>query len=177
MNLTIVICILGCLAVGAAIGLGLRRVVSPKATHPITARWIDELSLERYAPMLRLLDRNDLDFLRSQPGFQPHMLGRMRRQRCRIFRHYLKELNADFSCICMALKMVMLQSDVDRPDLATQLLSSQFTFATRILSIQVQVTLFQLGIGTVDMSGLMSVFDGMRMELRSLVPESAVWGS
>jgi len=176
MNLVIAISIFACLALGVIV-FALRRVASPKATHPITPRWIDELSLERYQPMLRLLNSEDLEFLRSQPGFRPEMATRLRHQRCQIFRHYLKELNADFACICMALKMVMLQAEVDRPDLAAQLLRSQALFAGRMLSIQAQVAMYQVGIGRVEIGGLLNVFDGMRLELRSLVPDSAVWGS
>ena len=31
--------------------------------------WLDEFSLEDYAPMERLLDRGDFTFLASQPGY------------------------------------------------------------------------------------------------------------
>jgi pentose-5-phosphate-3-epimerase len=176
MNLLIAVSIFAFLAI-SVIAFALRRVASPKATHPITPRWIDELSLERYRPMLRLLDSEDIEFLRSQPGFRPQMATRLRHQRCRIFRQYLKELNGDFACICMALKMVMLQAEVDRPELAAQLLRSQAVFAGRMLWIHAQVAMYQAGIGKVDIAGLLNVFDGMRLELRTLVPESAVWGS
>ncbi len=177
MNFVIAVSIVACLAVAAAMVFALRRVASPKAAHPITARWIDELSLDRYRPMLRLLNNDDLEFLRSQPGYRSQMAARLRRQRCQIFRHYLKELNADFSCIAMALKMVMLQAEVDRPDLAFQLLRSQAMFAAYMVSVQFQLALYQAGVGRVRTAGLLGVFDGMRLELRSLVPESAVWGS
>ena len=44
----------------------------------MTADWIDELSIDRYRPMQRLLDTAELDFLRAQPGFNPQMESRLR---------------------------------------------------------------------------------------------------
>ena len=55
-----------------------------------------ELSVDRYRPMLRLLNDDDLRFLRVQPGFTPDMARSYARQRCKIFRGYLKCLETDF---------------------------------------------------------------------------------
>src|SRR5437763_8657862 len=74
---------------------------------PVTAEWIDELSIERYRPMLRLLDSTDLEFLRTQPGYSPKMESKLRAQRCQIFRGYLRCLSMDFGRVCMALKLLM----------------------------------------------------------------------
>src|SRR5690242_18787345 len=97
---------------------------------PVTAEWIDELSIERYRPMLRLLDSSDLEFLRSQPGYTPKMESNLRAQRCTIFRGYLRCLHMDFRRVCLALKLVMVQSHYDRPDLASALMHHQVMFAS-----------------------------------------------
>jgi hypothetical protein len=47
----------------------IRRFGSPQQL-PVTAEWIDEHSIDRYRPMLRLLDE-DFQFLRKQPGSSP----------------------------------------------------------------------------------------------------------
>ena len=57
----------------------------PRQQLPVTAEWIDELSIERYRPMMRLLDSGDIEFLRAQPGFTPKMVTKLRAQRCQIF--------------------------------------------------------------------------------------------
>src|SRR5215475_12636455 len=88
---------------------------------PVTAEWIDELSVQRYLPMLRLLESGDVEFIRAQPGYSRRMEWRLRAQRCQIFRGYLRCLNLDFRRICMALKLLMVQSQQDRPDLASVL--------------------------------------------------------
>src|SRR6266567_1345499 len=81
----------------------LRRLGSADSCLPVTAQWIEELSVERYRPMMRLLSSADIEFLRAQPGFTPKMESRLRSQRCQIFRGYLKCLDTDFRRVCMAL--------------------------------------------------------------------------
>jgi hypothetical protein len=176
MNLWTLFSILACTAVGSTVLFVLRRVVFPKTNIPITTNWIDELSLEHYRPMVRLLDGGDLEFLGSQPGIDPKFLRRFRRQRCRIFRGYLKQLNTDFACICMAIKVIMVQSELDRPDLACTLLRSQLLFAATMVSLRLRVVLYEVGIGRIEIAGLLRLFEGMRLELRVLVPASAVCG-
>ena len=147
-----------------------RQVVGSNCKLPVTLEWIETLSVERYRPMLRLLDAQDLSFLESQPGFRRAMASRLRRQRCDIFRGYLKHLCADFQRTCAALKLVMLHSEVDRPDLASALLRSQAAFACGLVHIQLRVTLYRWRLASVDAGELVRLFDVMRLELRTLVP-------
>jgi hypothetical protein len=137
---------------------------------PVTAEWINELSIDRYRPMLRLLDGEDFEFLRTQPGFTSKMATKFRIQRCQIFRGYLHDLEDDFKRICTALKVLMVQAQQDRPDLASALLRSQITFAYGMTMAQVKLVSYRFGIGSVDVTGLVKLFDGMRLELRILVP-------
>lgn len=149
------------------------RRVAAGSQLPVTVEWMETLSVERYRPMLRLLDQDDLSFLKSQPGFNPAMAGRLRRQRCNIFNGYLKNLAADFQRTCSALKLVMLHAQTDRPDLSAALLRAQAAFALGLLQVEVSLALYRLGVASVDVSGLVKLFDGMQIELRSLVPTSA----
>src|SRR5271166_6601390 len=80
-----------------AVALLFRKLSSPGSSLPVTAEWIEALSLEHYRPMMRLLDGQDISFLRSQPGYTPAMARNLRMQRCRVFRGYLRCLSADFS--------------------------------------------------------------------------------
>src|ERR1039457_1660901 len=128
MEYVLAISIVTFLALAIALYLLVRRMAFNAKSLPLTAEWIDELSIERYRPMMRLLDGGDLDFLRSQPGYTPRMATRLRTQRCLIFRGYLRCLNADFGRVCAAVKVLMLQSRNDRPDLAAALVRHQATF-------------------------------------------------
>jgi hypothetical protein len=158
------------LVAAATLAWWARRIVSPQMSLPVTAGWIDALSIERYRPMMRLLDSEDLEFLRSQPGFTPHMAAKLRIQRCRIFRGYLRSLSNDFARVCMALKIVLMQSRDDRPDLAKALLRQQALFAASMAAVHVRLFLYRWGLCTADVTGLVKIFDGMRLELQILVP-------
>ena len=151
-----------------------RKVLSQGGELPVTAEWIDELSIERYRPMMRLLDGGDLAFLRTQPGFSPRMAAKLRQQRCQIFRGYLRCLSGDFAKVCVAIKLVMLHSQHDRPDLAAALIRQQVMFALGVAMVQVRLGLYRWGVCGVDVSALVNIFDVMRVELRTLVPSMAM---
>jgi hypothetical protein len=55
---------------------------------PVTTEWLNDLSTDRYRPMLRLLQEADFRFLCSQQGCTPQMARRLRRQRVHAFRGY-----------------------------------------------------------------------------------------
>jgi len=153
-----------------AVAVLFRKVSSSVNRLPVTSEWIEDLSLEHYRPMMRLLDGQDIAFLRAQPGFTPVMIANLRVHRCRVFRAYLDCLSADFSRVCTALRLVMLHSMTDRPDLASVLVHYRLMFACGLLAIQVRLFLYRWGIGTVDAASLMKLFDLICVELRSLVP-------
>jgi hypothetical protein len=177
MEYVIGISVVTFLALAAALFLLVRKVAFNGSSLPLTAEWIDELSIERYRPMMRLLDGGDLEFLRSQPGFTPRMATKLRVQRCQIFRGYLRCLNGDFQRVCAAIKILMLQSRQDRPDLAGVLVQHQVLFACGMAMVYFRLFLYRYGVSGVDVSSLVKNFDLMRLELRSLVPATMSMGA
>jgi hypothetical protein len=173
MQMMIAVLMLLGLVFAGGLWLLIRRIAFTTGDLPVTAEWIDELSLERYRPMMRLLDGEDLKFLRSQPGFSPEMASKLRTQRCQTFRGYLRSLTKDFRRVCAALKLIMLHSEEDRPELAAALVRHQFLFGWGIVSAEFRLILYRWGICGVDAGSLMKIFDGMRLELRTLVPAAA----
>jgi hypothetical protein len=137
---------------------------------PVTAEWISDLSTERYKPMLRLLDSADIEFLRQQAGYTRDMENKLRAQRCQVFRGYFRCLTSDFQRVCMALKIVMAQSEQDRPDLAGILMHQQMLFVSGMLSVHCRLALYRWGICSVDVTSMVKIFDGMRIELCNMVP-------
>jgi len=170
MNWEIAIAATACCSFAIALFLIIRKVAFSGGDLPVTAEWIDELSTERYRPMMRLLDGRDLEFLKAQPGFNAEMAVRIRQQRCQIFGGYLRCLSTDFRRISSALKLIMLQSRQDRPDLAGILLRHQLAFGWGMIAVHCRLLLYRWGIGTVDVASLVRIFDAVRIELRSLVP-------
>ncbi len=150
----------------------LRKLAGGPQTLPVTAEWIDELSVERYRPMLRLLSEDDLRFLASQPGYTSAVARRFRAQRCQIFRGYLRWLQSDFDRVCTALRLLMLHSQHDRPDLAAILLKERIAFTVGMFHIHVRLVFYRLGVSGVDVQSVMSAFDSLRVELRHMVPAS-----
>jgi len=144
---------------------------------PVTAEWIEGLSIERYRPMLRLLDGEDFQFLRTQPGFTSQLEAELRIQRYKTFREYLGQLDDDFKRTCRALKVVLVQSKYDRPELASLLVQNQMTFAYGMMMARFQLVCYRYGVGTVDVTCLLKLFDGMRLELRTLVPAESRVGA
>jgi hypothetical protein len=170
MNTAGLILLFACVAPGAAIMIVFWRLHFGVATLPPTTAWIDEFSVERYRPMLRLLNDTDLQFLCSHSSVTPKLVAHFRRERCRVLRGYLCSLKTDFTRVVAALKLVMTQATSDRPDLAALLIRSQATFAACMVLAHVQLLLYGFGIGTVSVGALLNVFEGIRLELRTLVP-------
>jgi len=176
MGLLIVLSIPMGLALAAVVVLA-RKLAVRDTSLPLTAEWIDELSVERYRPMMRLLDAGDPEFLRSQPGFTPAMAAKLRIERCRIFRGYLRCLRTDFQRVCAALKLLMLHSSYDRPDLAGVLVYHQLMFECGMVLVGFRLFLYRFGLCGVDVTHLVKIFDLMRLELRRLVPATAAAGA
>jgi len=176
MGLLIVLSILMCLALAAVVVLA-RKLAFTDTSLPLTAEWIDELSIERYRPMMHLLDAGDLELLRSQPGFTPAMAAKVRLQRCQVFRGYLRSLRTDFQRVCAALKLLMLHSRYDRPDLAGVLVHQQLMFECGMVLVRFRLFLYRFGLCGVDVTDLVKIFDLMRLELRRLVPAAAAVGA
>jgi hypothetical protein len=136
----------------------------------LNSDWLYQLSVDRYRPMLRLLDERDFRLLRSQPGFTPDMTERVRLQRCQIFRQYLGSLNSDFQQLIQVLKMLMAQSSQDRPDLARVLVRIQVLFALGMVVIRLRLVLYRWGLAKVDITPLIGMFDFVRDKLQMVAP-------
>ena len=176
MVLLMVLSIPMVLALAAVVVLA-RKLAFTDTSLPLTAEWIDELSVERYRPMMHLLDDGDAEFLRSQPGFTPAMAAKLRTERCQAFRGYLRCLRTDFQRVCAALKLLMLHSRDDRPDLAAVLVHQQLMFECGMFLVGFRLFLYRWGLCGVDVTDLVKIFDVMRLELRRLVPAGAAMGA
>jgi hypothetical protein len=133
---------------------------SGRDTLPLTQEWLAELTTQRYRPMCRLLDEGDWRFLREQRGFRPEIEKGLRRQRILLFRAYLRTLEADFHRLCGAL-------DASMPDVAAQ---RRAILAWRMTVVRVRLKLYEWGVGKVDASPLVSLFDEVRAEVAASGP-------
>ena len=168
MNLIALLGIVSVLALGVV--LVLRRLISPAAITACAPDWLDEFSIEKYRPMLRLLDQEDYNFLALQAGQTASTLRKLRRERRRIFRAYLRSLTADFHRLHLAGKLILVYSQEDRSDLAAKLVQQRITFSVAVVKVHMNLVLHTLGIGTVDVRNLLGTVENLRLEVASASP-------
>ena len=152
----------------ASFVLVILRLASSTRVRSVDPEWVQNFSTATYKPMERLLCERDLEFLRSQPGYEPGMEKSLRAARRRVFRMYLRSLAQDFNRLHLALRLAVLYSPQDRADLASVLVKLKLTFFVNLAAVHVRLALHSVGIGTVDVRGLVSTLDMMRLDLHGL---------
>ncbi len=130
--------------------------------------WEGIFSPSRYKAMERLLDDTDRQFLSSHPKFNKDREKKFRAVRVKIFRGYMQQLSEDFGRICKAVKVLMVHSQVDRPDLAGLLLKQQFTFSLAMMQVEIKLMLYGVGWAGVDAKALLEPLANVRTQLQSL---------
>ena len=118
---------------------------------------------DRYRPMLRLLSESDTNLVSGNPVLRRTV----RSQRRKLFRRYLTCLTRDYGYLLHGIRVAMVQSGVDRPDLARAVAKNRIRFALAICRIEYRLALYTLGLGTVDVSGLLRAFDTLRAPMPS----------
>jgi hypothetical protein len=169
MTFLLTVAALICVALAVAFFLLFRKLAPESPTLPAGEDWLEHLSPGHYGPMDKLLDRRDYDFLASQPGVSRQMLWQFRARRRSLFRGYLACLRADYGRLCAAIRILMVHSAQDRPDLAQFLVRQRLWFTLGLMSAQFYLALHTLGVGSVDARRLVHALDSMRLELGTLV--------
>lgn len=124
--------------------------------------------LAKYQPMAGLLAEEDFQFLRAQPGYRPAIGAKLRRQRRRIFRMYLRELAGDFHRIHAEAREFVAHSQQPDAELVWILIRQQVTFWRAMAAVELRLAMDQAGLGRVDVRGLLNAFHTMRIDLLRL---------
>ena len=160
------------LLLGCSAGL-FWRLASRFDARQCTAEWLDSFSVKSYAPMERLLEKRDLDFLASQPGYRPAIGKRLMAGRRQIFRSYLRLLVGDFNQLIGIGKLMVVYSNRDQQEFARNLRRQQVTFYARVCALQLQLALYPLGWTSVDVRGLLDALGDMGTNVRQLASQPA----
>ena len=104
----------------------------------VSAKWLDRLSFET-TDLLRLLGEEDHQVLHTQPGFTHKSATKLRMQRWHLLQEHLPRLKDDFRLLCLAVKVIIVQSKRDRPDLARVLVRSQMTFSYLMMMVRLHL--------------------------------------
>src|SRR4051812_21830059 len=148
----------------------LRRLATPSSVTACDQAWLEEFSVAKYRPMLRLLAQEDYEFLSSQAGYKPDIAKKLRKERRRIFRAYLDNLVRDFHRLQLSAKMLVVNAEVDREDLVSKLMMQRLNFSLAVAMIEVRLALHTVGLATVDVRGLLGSLEAMRLQVDGLRP-------
>jgi hypothetical protein len=131
-------------------------------------------SIARYQPMEHLLSGEDFAFLASQPGYQPEIGARWKRERRRIFRLYLHELKRDFQRLHAEARVMAANAGAESAELVEILMRQQFAFWRAMAGLEVRLALQAAGIGKVEVRPLIELLEAMRVDLaRFSAPQAA----
>ncbi len=119
-------------------------------------------SRRRYESMARLLSREDLKFLQSQPGYCREIGARLMRDRRRVFRMYLSELSSEFHRLHAAARRIAAESPAERSDLVSKLVRQQLMFWRTMAMLELRMLVPGLN---VDASRLVHSIETMQGNL------------
>lgn len=124
-----------------------------------------EFSADRYEPMARLMNGEDLLFLKSQPGFRPELGKKFCRERRRIFRLYLQELAADFHRLHAHARLMVASMPADHSHLVGMLIRQQVRFWYEMAAIEMRLSLHWMEAGSIHARSLIDAVATMHLEI------------
>jgi hypothetical protein len=124
------------------------------------ARLID---VTRYQPMQRLLSTSDLALVAGDK----ELTKLLRKRRYKVFRSYLRCLTKDYGALLGGVRLMMVQSQVDRPDLAGLLFKGELRFSVSLCKIEAALLLYRFGIATPDVHTLVDQVRSLGTEMQA----------
>jgi hypothetical protein len=127
----------------------------------------DRISLtEYYRPMVLLLDPDELNAARALPHVSKSAFKRFRKQRIAAFRKYLADLQLDFRRLEFKLRFLLLNASASQAGLVHRLNMLKLQFTWNLYVLEFRLVLFSLGIGTLDVSGLLEELESLNQALQ-----------
>ena len=146
----------------ACFGILFARLIKVNRQCPLFSN--DDQSIfcpERYQEMELLLDAR----------LSHHQRGstlEIRNEQAKLLRTYIDELSRDFHIICSALKAIIVNSPVDRPDLARVLATQRLLFGFTIFTVRLKLILYRLGWSSLGIDSMTESLRLLSAQLRSL---------
>jgi hypothetical protein len=128
---------------------------------------LSELCWRDYRPLHRLLDPADFEFLRSR-GVSETKIKKLRAERRRIYSLCLRSLAQDFNQVHRSVNLVLIQSRVDRPELAKELARQKITFYRNLMRAEFRLTLNAFGFERMPAIDLLQPLEVLQSHLRQL---------
>jgi hypothetical protein len=134
----------------------------------------EEFFATRYEPMARLVTPDDLAFLSSLPGYRSEVGAKLRRDRSRIFRMYLRELADDFHRLHSKARKMVTESQEPHAELVGILIRQQLTFWRAIAFIELRMLAPGAKLPKIDVPGLVETIEAMRSDLARITAPAAL---
>ena len=150
-----------------------RELFSRTTVSTFDPQWLEEFSVSKYRPMMRLLSEDDYAFLADQSGFDKKISSKLRSERRRIFRAYLRSLVRDFNRLHFCAKLMAAHASEDRSDVFAKLMKLRFTFSISVATVEARLLLHTVGFGVVDVRNLIDALDQTRTQLVTLPGHAA----
>jgi hypothetical protein len=135
-------------------------------------------AVETYQPMSRLFAEEDFAFVSAPPRTRPGAAKRLRRQRGKILRLYLRELRSDFEHLYTVCRLLAPQSS--DPNFAPLITQQALAFYGLWMVLQVRCSLGWFLHVRVDTVDLVSSFERLRQAaqatLQAMTPQPALAG-
>jgi hypothetical protein len=136
------------------------------------AEWLNEFSIESYRPMERLFNEADYSFLAEQPGYHPGIAKKLRTERKKIFRAYLRQLAGDFHRLVHVANLMMVYSGEDRSDLARNIFRLRVKFYWTVVRAEASLSLGPIA-RPIHAGQLVAALSTMLQNVHQLAPMQA----
>jgi hypothetical protein len=133
------------LSVAAFVLGGLRHFVLARDIEP-TREWFESFDFSRYQALIQLFAPQDFEFLKSQPGYMPQLLARLRADRLAIAESYLNELQGDVRLLLNFANQASAGAGMDAGDFSAFLLKQELRFAVNIARLRCELALMKIGL-------------------------------
>ena len=122
------------------------------------------------APMMRLFNDRDIEFLRTLPGYSARMEAEFRRRRCRVFRGYLRSMRAEFLIAQTELETLRIESPADHEELALLVMRCRLRFAWAMIPAYLCLLRYRWQLGSADLERVVRRLEEIRREIHSGIP-------
>jgi len=118
-----------------------------------------EYRRDYYLPLGKLLHPNELARAQALTGVSAASFARFRRARIQSFRGYLSDLRADFNCMEIRTRYLLLSGTAADSKLVEDLNRTKLGFQSRLLRVEIELALFAWGVGSINVSELVEAIE------------------
>lgn len=137
-----------------------------------SAEWWNHFSVERYRPLERLLDERDFAYLRTIPGYDAGVERRLRSERLRVCRLYLRDMKDDFGRLQAVGQALIVAGRADA-GFQEDLFQQKVAFTRAWWLVRIELAGARLGIARVDARRLVATMDATAVKFQPVLTPAA----